>query len=322
MDEFKLIDAIKQKTYRQPSLIKGVGDDAAVFRKINKDIVTAVDTFVENVHFTKQTLSFKQIGYRALAANISDLAAMGASPLFYLVSIVIPKGVSDQSLVEIFTGMKELAMQYNMDLIGGDTVSGQQLVLSVTVIGEVAKNKARYRSDAKNNDVVFVTGTLGDARAGLEILLGRANVERQKRLIQKHQMPTPRVTFVQTLEKLRRLALNDISDGVANELHEIAASSGVTIEIDAMKIPISDELKQFSQKEQTEWKLFGGEDFELVGTVAKTDFSFVENVGKKLGVKVTEIGNVSYNRQRQGEVFIYQNGKWEKLKKHGYIHRN
>src|SRR5699024_8248171 len=141
MNEFELTDAIKQQTYRQTSLIKGVGDDAAVFRSDGYDVVTAVDTFVENVHFSKKTMDEVDIGYRVLAVNISDIAAMGALPKFYLVSIVIPPHLSDQQVQRIFKGMEQIASIYKMDLIGGDTVSGDTLMISVTVIGYVHRDR-------------------------------------------------------------------------------------------------------------------------------------------------------------------------------------
>src|SRR5699024_10384081 len=146
MDEFSFIDSIKQYTYKQSSLKKGIGDDAAVFRQPSEDIVTAVDTFVEGVHFSRKTMDSFHVGYRALAANISDLAAMGAAPAFYLVSIVIPKTWPIEEIEQIFFGMKDLAGIYKLDLVGGDTVSGKELTISITVIGYVDRNKARYRS--------------------------------------------------------------------------------------------------------------------------------------------------------------------------------
>src|SRR5699024_3573657 len=186
MDEFQFIDSIKQTTYNQPSLLKGIGDDAAVLRASNKDVVTAVDTFIEGIHFSKKTMNLFQAGYRILAANISDMAAMGAQPKFYLVSIVIPEGIKDEQLADIYAGMNDIATQYKMDLIGGDTVSGNQLVMSVTIIGDVERGKARYRSDAKPHDIVFVTGTLGASRAGLELLLTEKNIDANEELIKIH----------------------------------------------------------------------------------------------------------------------------------------
>src|SRR5699024_2896682 len=139
------------------SLIKGVGDDAAVFRT-NEDMVTAVDTFIEGVHFSSKTMNNFHVGYRALAANVSDMAAMGAMPIYYLVSIVIPKYINEEQVLKLFEGMDSLATIYNMDLIGGDTVSGEVLSISITIMGTVQKDGARYRHNAQINDIVFVTG--------------------------------------------------------------------------------------------------------------------------------------------------------------------
>src|SRR5699024_8531183 len=144
--------------------------DAAVFRQTHQDIVTAVDTFVEDIHFSKKTMQAYHVGYRVLAANLSDMAAMGAKPAYYLTSIVVPEHWSMGELSSIFKGMKSLASNYNIDLIGGDSVSGEKLVISITVIGFVDKNKARFRHDAQAGDIVFVTGTLGDSQAGFYIL--------------------------------------------------------------------------------------------------------------------------------------------------------
>ncbi|MDY0410480.1 thiamine-phosphate kinase [Paracerasibacillus soli] len=141
MDEFQFIESIKPIYYKQPSLIKGVGDDAAVIRNTSEDMVTSVDVFVEGVHFTKQTMRPYHVGYRALAANISDLAAMGALPAFYLVAVTIPKTWHPSEVREVYDGMAELAKMFKMDLIGGDTVSGKSFSLSITVMGYVEKDK-------------------------------------------------------------------------------------------------------------------------------------------------------------------------------------
>lgn len=320
VDEFDFIESIKQKTYKQQSLLKGIGDDAAVFRNVHEDIVTAVDTLVENIHFSKETTTPFHIGYRALASNISDMAAMGSVPKFYLVSIVIPQTMKESTLHDIYAGMNKIATQYEMDLIGGDTVSGEQLTISITIIGSVEKNKARYRCDARHNDILFVTGTLGDSAAGLHVLMNKLDVPNSKRLIRKHQMPVPRVTFANSLQGIERLSLNDISDGIANELKEIAEASNVTITIDDHKIPISDEMKQFTIAQQTKWKYFGGEDYELVGTVSKQDWLQLKKIAEKIGLRVTKIGNVTYNEQMCGQVFVQKGSKISSLEALGYKH--
>jgi thiamine-monophosphate kinase len=319
MDEFQFINSIKQGSYAQSSLQKGIGDDAAVFRPTSDDIVTAVDTFVENIHFSEKTMEPFHIGYRALAANISDMAAMGAVPRFYLVSIVVPDSYKPH-IHDIFNGMKTIAKEYDMDLIGGDTVSGKELCLSVTVIGSVVREKARYRSDARENDHIFVTGTLGDSRVGLEILTQELEAIASDYFIHRHCMPEPRVAFAHALKNINRLALNDISDGIANELAEIAVASGVDLIICDEQIPVHPGFKQFSQNDQYNWKYFGGEDFELVGTVPDSDWDFVQQKAAELDIAVTKIGKVLPKQGKNHQVFINKFGKATPLLKHGYTH--
>jgi len=319
MDEFSFIDMIKQNVYKQSSLIKGIGDDAAVFRS-PFDIVTAVDTFVENVHFSRQTMAPFHVGYRALAANISDLAAMGAIPAFYLVSIVIPSKWEQGELLEIFSGMKRLADYYKMDLIGGDTVSGNELTLSITVIGYAQKNKARYRTSAQPGDIVFVTGTLGDSQAGFHLLTESDHEYLHvDYFVKRHRMPEPRVAFATGLANLSRVALNDISDGIASESNEIAQASHVSIMIEEEKLPVSRHYNQFPEGLQHQWKLYGGEDFELLGTVKEANWSEIERIAERTNTKVTKIGMV-LTEEKNGSVWLKQNDKYNLMEKKGYNH--
>lgn len=324
MDEFKFIDSIKQNYYRQPSVVKGIGDDAAVFRENYQDIVTAVDTFVEDVHFSRRTMEPFHIGYRALAANISDMAAMGATPKSYLISIVIPKGWSDHELQAIYRGMDAIAKAYRMDLIGGDTVSGEQLVLSVTIIGSVDNNRIRYRSLMQAGDVLFVTGTLGDSAAGLSLLLSQEknSIESNEYLINRHRLPSPRVDFASGLTEIDRVALNDISDGIASEANELAVASDLTVHIEQGALPKHQALHQFTKDQQLQFQLSGGEDFELVGSVSEHNWDKVEAIAKKTATRITKIGYVTDDVKTNGKVFVYQNGYQKLLNQSGYTHRN
>lgn len=322
MDEFAFIKQIKQATYKQSSLIKGVGDDAAIFRTHGSDVVTAVDTFVDGVHFTTHTSSFVQIGYKALSANISDMAAMGAEPKFYLVSIVIPPSLREGSLTEIYDGMKQIATKYHIDLIGGDTVSGEELVVSITIIGYVASNKARLRSDAKSDDIVFVTGTLGDSAAGLHLLTHNINENRENKqyFIHRHQMPSPRIEIALHLRHLNRVCLNDVTDGIANELREIAEASDVDIVIEDDLIPVHQNFYQFKKEQQDKWKLFGGEDFELVGTMSEDNWQELKQIAKQLKVNVTRIGHVKIKDSEDPKVFLKKHDTISDVPKDGYTH--
>ncbi|WP_077324401.1 thiamine-phosphate kinase [Virgibacillus siamensis] len=321
MDEFSFINSIKQHMYRQSSIVKGIGDDAAVFRQTSQDIITAVDTFVEDVHFARATMSPFHVGFRSVAANVSDLAAMGATPAFYLVSMVIPKSWSQDELEGIYDGMKTMAARHHMDLIGGDTVSGPALSISVTVIGYTTTNKARYRSTASENDIVFVTGTLGDSRAGFHMLTNPGTYKNEAYFYNRHRMPLPRVDFASRLSSLKRVALNDISDGIANEAAEIAEASNVDIVLYEEKIPTSDPFRQFSREQQYEWKLFGGEDFELAGTVSPTEWDRMIEIAKKTETPLARVGFVERSKSQANNVFIIDSNKQKhRLDKKGYTH--
>src|SRR5699024_10967921 len=309
------IDLIKQSTYRQSGLIKGIGDDAAVFRHTANDIVSAVDVFVENIHFSRETMTPFHIGYRALAANLSDMAAMGATPTYILAAIVVPKGWHSNELEDIFNGMKWLADKHHVDLIGGDTVSGSELTISITVIGTVQTDHARYRSAARSGDVVFVTGTLGDSQAGYHILTSGKKYKDEAYFVKRHQMPTPRIEFAKGLQHINRLSLNDISDGLANEAREIAEASQVTINLLEDAIPISPSFSQFPSILQHQWKLLGGEDFELLGTVSKDDWPLVKETALKTNTLISRIGNVVINEtNKQSEVYLLGNTEKSILK--------
>lgn len=321
MDEFQLINLIKQNYYRQPTLIYGIGDDAAVFQQSNKNIVTAVDSFVEDIHFSKETMAAFHIGYRSLAASVSDLSAMGAKPAFYLVSIVVPPTKEMAEIKEIFNGMNSFAQKYHMDLIGGDTVTGKELALSITVIGYAKSNNIPYRHQAKDGDIIFVTGTLGDSQAGLYALQNKLTIKNEKYFVNRHRQPQPRVTFAQRLSCIKRISLNDISDGIANELYEIADHSQVNLLIKDSLMPTHQDLAQFCDELIKQWVYFGGEDFELVGTADKDDWQTIKKIASQTNTKVTKIGYVN-NRlhKRRGQVFLEIDQQKKLLPKKGYIH--
>lgn len=318
MDEFSFIRAIQPDYYNQSSLIKGIGDDAAVIRQGTRDIVTAIDTFVDGVHFSRKTMDPIQIGYRALAANLSDLAAMGAEPAFYLVAIVIPSSWSDTELLDIIKGMKQLAKQYQVDLIGGDTVQGDELTISITVIGYVTHEKSFYRHTSVPGDIVFVTGTLGDSQAGLHILTHPNQYDQKEYFIRRHRLPTPRIEFAQELQKLKRVALNDISDGIANEAAEIAEASDVSIHLIDEQIPTVASFKQFPDTLQYQWKYFGGEDFELLGTVAAFEWEKVIQAAIETDTPIKKVGYVT--PKGTTNVILHKDGNEILLEKKGYIH--
>ncbi len=212
--------------------------------------------------------------------------------------------------------MGTLAEDYRIDLIGGDTVSGKQLCLSITVFGYVLKNKARYRSAARPGDIVFATGTLGDARGGLECLLTDLY---DPYLVKRHRMPDPRVNFAISLAALSRVCLNDVSDGIANEANEIAESSDVVLDLNVGDIPFSPQLAKLFPDHYEEWMLSGGEDFELIGTVSEKEWPLVLEAGKRTNTSVNQIGRVIESKGKPS-VHLSKEGKRSLLTKSGYTH--
>lgn len=263
------------------------------------------------------------IGYKALAVNISDIAAMGGIPVFYLVSIAVPPHWTEQELENVYRGMRQLANEYLMDLIGGDTVSCKsELVITVTVYGKVEKGKRLLRSNALPGDVVFVSGELGGSAAGLQLLLDNNPKENytvsQEKLLLEHQLPRPQVEAGRILALSgARISLNDISDGIASEANEIALASDVTINIYYEKLPIHKELAQYSMKEQEKWVLNGGEDYQLIGTVAKEDWEIIDPLFKKKDIPIKIVGEVT-----KGRPAVYVTIKDERtlVLKQGYNH--
>ncbi|WP_349409257.1 thiamine-phosphate kinase [Pseudalkalibacillus sp. SCS-8] len=295
-DEFDWIKSITPSKHFQSSLIEGIGDDAALVRtEAGMDDILCVDTMVESVHFSRQTMTPYHIGYKALAVNISDVAAMGGAPKFYLVSIGIPDKWSESELQQIYQGMAAIAETYEVDLIGGDTVSTKgPLVISVTIVGRVQEDRKLLRKNARPGDIVFLTGPVGVSAAGLECLLNDEQPSRiNKKLIRAHQMPMPQVEAGLLLsESGYRIALNDISDGLASEAHEIAEASQVGIKIDAERLPTIQEFRSFSKAQVLDWMLYGGEDFQLVGTVSSKDWQSLKKLFDENDQSIYRIGEV------------------------------
>lgn len=325
-DEFEFINKITPRKTTQGSLIQGIGDDAAIIKGNEKfDHLVCMDTMVEGVHFTRKTMSPYMIGYKALAINISDIAAMGGIPTYYLVSIAIPNNWSQQEIEEIYEGMGELAAIYSIDLIGGDTVSSKEgLVVTVTALGKVEKGTKLLRSNGRSDDYVFVIGMLGASAAGLDLLLKNGTegdfTDLEKQLLKAHQLPKPQIEAGRMLATSgERISLNDISDGIASEANEIATASNMTITIDYEKLPISNSLKNYPKHKQKEWILYGGEDYQLIGTVSKQGWNRIETLFKQMNLPITLIGETSHSNGNPS-VILTSKGKNTLLLKKGYNH--
>jgi thiamine-monophosphate kinase len=327
-DEFALINQAISDFTSYHSLLVPNGDDAAIYKPTpGQGQIVCVDTMVEEIHFTKNTMTPFQIGYKSVAVNLSDIAAMGGTPRYFLVSIAVSPDWNAEEIIEIYQGMKSLADTWKIDLIGGDTVSSKKgLVVTVTVIGEVEERVKLLRSNAKPGDMLFITGDLGKSAAGLHYLLEPSNIlsmeSAPSTLIDAHQMPRPHIQEGQILAFFAEdgISLNDVSDGLASEASEIARSSHVSLVITKEQVPLDRELINYASKvgkDPFEWVMQGGEDFILVGTVPSECVQEVQELFKGKDCTFHVIG---YVQEGNGEVFIKENGNLHRVHKQGFNH--
>ncbi len=264
VDEFEIISRYFNRGMPGEGTVVGIGDDGAILSPTpGKQLVTVVDTLVEGVHFP-EGLGPDDIGYRAVAVNLSDIAAMGAEPRWMTLSLSMPEAV-ERWLMYFSEGLLAAAAEHGVELVGGDTTVAPQVVVSVQVLGEVETGRAILRSGASPGDTIYVTGTVGDAAAGLH---GLEHGGVPKELASRFSRPSARVRYGQSLVGIASAAI-DISDGLYADLGKLLAASDVGGEIDLGRLPLSSALQaSFTPKEQREFALTGGDDYELCFTSA------------------------------------------------------
>jgi thiamine-monophosphate kinase len=288
----------------QRGVVLGIGDDAALLRlPEGTDLVAAVDTLVAGRHFPPLTAA-RSIGYRALAVNLSDLAAMGATPAWATLSLTMPSADA-QWLQEFSAGLFDIARQHGVALVGGDTTRGP-LTVSVQILGSVPRGAALRRDGAKAGDLLAVSGTLGDSGAGLKFasaaLSGadRSSVDRDsaaasavEALIQRFDYPTPRVQLGLAARHVASAAM-DISDGLAGDLPKLAAASGVHAHVYVERLPLSAALRaSVSVAQAREWALGAGDDYELLLAASPANYPKLEAAARQLNLTLTIIGELS-----------------------------
>jgi thiamine-monophosphate kinase len=294
--EFRLIERIRELTAQPRDDVRlGIGDDAAVLAvPAGQELVAAIDTLVEGVHFLRGTAA-ADIGWKSLAVNLSDLAAMGANPAWALLALTLPE--ADTAFVDGFAGgFARLAQPHRLALVGGDTTRGP-LSISVAVHGFVPPEKALTRSGARAGDAVLVTGTLGDAAAGLHALrnpldAGDSRAGLREFLVERLNRPTPRLTAGTALRG-QASACIDISDGLLADLGHVCVASGVGAEIDAALLPRSPALMAlYDEASALRFALGGGDDYELCFTVPAARLAGVQADLSRIGCGVTRIGRI------------------------------
>ena len=303
--EFGLIAHLHQGLATRAGTQIGIGDDGALLAALTHPIVTT-DALVENVHFRRDWSSPFALGVKSLTVNLSDLAAMGARPVAAFIALALPRDCSSEWVEQFYAGMESLAEKYNFTIAGGDMTSAPLIFISVTLIGDLmpaALGQPIPRSGARVGDIVCVTGDLGDSAAGLALLINSdlaVDAATRAHLLKRHHQPAPRLGEIERLMRLNRAAIHaglDLSDGLAGDAAHIARASGVDIEIDVEKLPISPACRAAARAldiSPIDWALAGGEDYELCLCVAPEFSGELTPVGRAVAgageVRVLENG--------------------------------
>jgi thiamine-monophosphate kinase len=297
LGEFGLLDQLGKKI-PSAKVPVGIGDDAAVLTlRPDRWILATTDTLVEEVHFSRSWATAWQIGYKSLAVNLSDVAAMGGIPAYALVSLALPPSLEVSWVESFYEGLAACAARWNVEVVGGDTVAAREIVITVTLLGEAEPHRALTRSAGRPGDLVLVTGDLGASAAGLEELRTPRLKDHQTRELacQRHLLPVPRVEEGCLLSAFPGVgAVIDLSDGLAQALREIARASSVGAEIYADRLPITPatrEVAAYHGKDPLWYAVYGGEDYELLFTARPAQaVRLREKIQTRCGTPVTVIG--------------------------------
>jgi thiamine-monophosphate kinase len=330
--EFGLIDRISSKfSLRQPTSIIGIGDDAAVLDAGNDYILISTDLLAEGIHFDLAFTPLQHLGHKAVSVNVSDIAAMNGKAEQIVVSIALSNRFSVEAVDALYEGIRAACDQYNVDLVGGDTsASHSGLIISITAIGRVAKDKVVYRSGAKPNDIICVTGDLGSAYVGLQVLEREKEVylsnpdmqpllEKFEYMVGRQLRPIARTDIVFELDEagVKPTSMIDVSDGLASELFHLGKNSIVGVRIFEDKIPIDQityETTALDFKiDPVTCALNGGEDYELLFTIHPDDYEKIKNH--------PDIHMIGYVHENANEhLLITKQGNVLPLKAQGWNH--
>lgn len=289
-----------------------IGDDAAVWQpsRSHRSVITS-DSLVENRHFRRDTMTLHDVGWRAMAANLSDLAAMGARPVLCTVALGIPPGFSGQDLTQLYRGMLSVAAAHGCAIAGGDTTRSSELVISISAVGEVRPSNLKGRGGALPGDVLAVTGPLGASRAGLHLADNSSMMsgELAQEALRAHRTPEPRVREGAWLAASANVhAMMDVSDGLSTDLARLCASSQCAALVD--RVPVAESARAAARargEEEQAYALSGGEDFELLVAVNARAFRYVsERFEKRFGKPLYAVGRV-----REGRGTYVRNGTAE-----------
>ena len=335
--EFDLIHSLNRRHSRRvPSVIRGIGDDGAVIAsQAGHWILLTTDLLAEGIHFDLRTATMADIGFRAAAANLSDIAAMGGTPQHVLVALAIPRSGTSSQVHQLYRGMMAACRPHHVALIGGDTsASDGGWFLSLTVTGMVPHRRALFRTGARVGDYLYVTGTIGDSLAGLQILneppprTNRSSrheafsARHRQFLIGRHLRPTARVAEGKWLSAHRfATSAIDISDGISGDLRHICEESHIGAELDLAALPLSPACRSYAASRKldpVDLALTGGEDYELLFTVSPRQRPRLEQSAIEQGFSLTCIGRI--HPRRFGMQALSTHGTRHRLANRSYEH--
>jgi thiamine-monophosphate kinase len=287
----------------EPGVVVGLGDDAAVVEPGDGQLVLTTDLLAEGVHFERGSISARDLGAKAITVNVSDVAAMAASPRYALTAIAAPSDVDASWVVELVGGMRDACAEYALALVGGDTNRADLVVVSVAVVGEVAPGRAVLRSGARVGDRIVVTGSLGAAAGGLALSQAKTGRAAEalsqpwgRALIEALERPVARVGEAQVLARLGATAMMDLSDGLSTDLSRLCEASGVGARVVLGAVPVSETLSRGAEMLEVDASalaLSGGEDYELLATLPGDAVEVARGeLRAAFGVDLSEIGEI------------------------------
>jgi len=314
--EFGFIDRIKPLCrITDKGIIKAIGDDCAVYEGAGgRAALLTTDLLVENVHFLLDRITPFELGYKALAVNLSDIAAMGGKPLNAFLSIAVPEKITVEFLDELYKGIMSLGRKHHVNILGGDTTgSKNDLVLNVALTGEAEKDRILYRDGARPGDRIYINGFPGESKAGLEILFQGTEVEDsvKKHLVKTHLLPEIYIGDGAFLAETGDVtSCIDVSDGLSNDLRHICEESGCGALLLEEDLPVSEELRVYAEstgKKPQNIILSGGEDYKLLFTVRKNRSQHLEKAfQEKFGRSLFCLGKIV-----SGNEILLRNGEGE-----------
>jgi thiamine-monophosphate kinase len=297
LGEFGLISRVRKWTSSwDPSVLQGIGDDVAVMEMGDEALLATTDILIEGIHFDRSWMDPYNLGKKALAVNLSDIAAMGGIPKYFLISLGLPKHLPLPFISRFYRGLRAEAKRYRVDLVGGDTSLSEKIIINVCLLGKGGKKSLVFRKGARPGDELFVSGTLGDSALGMKILQEKDFRGRPKRLISKHLCPSPRLQLGQALAGHRwATAMIDVSDGLLSDTRHLLEESEVGATIWEERLPLSRSYREnirFFSKDPFQMALSGGEDYELLFTAPAGLRRKIISLGRSLKLPITCIGKI------------------------------